>query len=67
MWHKYERKDFTPKKRLFLSRGSKFYLIVNKFDIYVGLVKIHIAFVNKLCDINRRGRTFVQRKSFDPL
>ena len=46
------------------SRGRNFDPIVFKIGTNVGSIKTQIKFENELCEANRRGRTFLEKKKY---
>ena len=44
------------------SRRRNIHSIVIKLDTYVGLIRIQVLSINKLCDTNRSDRIFLERK-----
>ena len=57
----------SKEKALVHDRGRNFDSIVSKLGINVGNIKIQVKFVDELCGTYKRGRTFIQRKSFETL
>ena len=57
----------SKEKALVHDRGRNFDSIVSKLGINVGNIKIQVKFEDELCGTNRKGRTSIQRKTFETL
>ena len=56
---------FSKDKKMWHSGGRYFDPIVTKLDRNVGLIKLLFELEDELCGAYIRGRTFLQRKSFE--